>query len=195
MRWLKGLISLLLVVVAAGVVLSTALSDHSDDYGQVSLPSGGVLQLPKGSVTIFFNQLGDNSDPIQQSSVPISFQVVPAGGGPALPLQAVDSQTPAAGVERSASVGELGAIAKLNIPTAGAYVISGTTSAAPGTSFLKFGTNAGAALAHRWKLLAGLIGAALLLMLIPVPKGRRHWEDEHQTPTGWSSDSRAPYAG
>jgi hypothetical protein len=195
MRWLKGLISVGLIFAAVAVVLSTVLSDHSDDYGQVSLPQGGVVELPKGTVTVFFAQLGPNSDPIQQQTVPVDFQVTPAGGGPAVPLTAVNGQTPAAGVERSETVGELGAIAKLKIPAAGGYMVSGSTDLPAGTSFLKFGTNAGAALASRWKLLAGLLGAAILLALIPMPRGPRHWEDERNTPTGWSSDPRAPYAG
>jgi hypothetical protein len=195
MRWLKGMISLVLVVAAVAVVLTTVLSDHSDDYGQVSLPSGGVVELPKGTVTVFFTQIGESSDPIQQLNGPLSFAVVPAGGGQPIPMHAVNSQTPAAGTERSETVGELGAIAKLDVPASGAYMVSGSSSAAAGTSFLKFGTNAGDALAHRWKLLAGLLGAALLLMLIPVPKGPRRWEDETQAPTGWSSNPRAPYAG
>src|SRR2546430_62158 len=80
MRWLKNTIFILLLLAAAGVVLVTALSDHSDDYGQVSLPQGGVVELPKGTVTVYFSQLGDNSDPVKQLSGPLSFQVVPAGG-------------------------------------------------------------------------------------------------------------------
>jgi hypothetical protein len=192
MRWLKGLIPVVLILTAVGVVLSTVLSDHSDDYGKVALPQGGVVELPKGKVVVYLKQLG--SDPIQQNSTPLTVQVVPVGGGSPVPVTSADGKLPEASVERSETVGELGAVAKLNVPVAGAYMVSGSTSAAPGTSFLKFGTNAGAALAHKWQLLAGLVGAALLLMIIPIPKGPRRWEDEGDAP-GWSSSPRAPYAG
>ena len=73
--------------------------------------------------------------------------------------------------------------------------MSGSGDLPVGTSFLKFGTNAGAAVVDRWRLLAGLIGAALLISLIPVPRGGSRWDDETEAPTGWSSDPRAPYAG
>jgi hypothetical protein len=194
MRWLKSMISVLLVIAAAAVVLVTALSDHSDDYGQVPLPEGGVLQLPEGTVTVFYSQLGDSSDPIQQLSVPLSIQVTPVSGGAAVPVTSANDKTPEVATQRSETVGELGAVAKLHIPTAGAYMVSGTTNLASGSSFLKLGTNAGTAVVNKWHLLAGLLIAAFLLAIIPVPKGPRRW-DQGDAPKGWSSDPRAPYAG
>ena len=68
-------------------------------------------------------------------------------------------------------------MAKLDVPSAGSYVVSAGGAAAPGTSSLEFGTNAGSALAKRWRLLAGLLGAAILVALIPVPRSKRRWED------------------
>jgi hypothetical protein len=195
MRWLKHIISVAMVIVAAGIALSTALSDHSDDYGRVSLPQGGVLELPKGTVTVFYNQLGEGSDPIRQLDTPLTIQAAPVGGGPAVPVVPVNGETPVAAVSRSETIGELGAVAKLRVPASGAYMVSGTTDLPAGTSLLKVGTNAGAALISRWKLLAGLLIGAFLIVLIPVPRHARRWEDERDAPTGWSSDPRAPYAG
>ena len=195
MRWLKGLIPVVLILVAVGVALSTGLSDHSDDYGQVSLPQGGVVELPKGKVTVFYHQVGDTSDPIQQTSTPLTIQAVPVGGGNPVPVYSTDGKTPEDSVQRSETIGELGAVAKLDVPAAGAYMVSGTTELPAGASYLKLGTNAGDALVHKWRLFAGLLIGAFLISLIPVPRGPRHWEDERDAPTGWSSDPRSPYAG
>jgi hypothetical protein len=195
MRWLKHTISVLLLLVAVGVVLATVFSDHSDDYGQVTLPQGGTVHLPKGKVTVFYRQLGDNSDPIKQIGGGIAFRVAPARGGPPIAMTMDNGQTSGVAVTRSETIGELGAIAKLDVPASGDYLVSGSTNLAPGTSFLEFGTNAGSAVLQRWKLLAGLLLGALLLAIIPVPRSGRHWEDPGGEPTGWSSDPRAPYAG
>jgi hypothetical protein len=193
-RWLKHILVVGLLVAAAAVALATALSDHSDDYGQVSLPQGGVVHLPDGKVTVFYSQLGDNSD-IAPATTPFTFQVVPVAGGTPVPVSSQGDAPTASSVERSETPGELGAVAKLDVPISGDYMVSGSTSLPAGSSFLKFGINAGTALAHRWHLLAGLIIGAILLALIPMPKQRRRWEDDGDAPTGWSSDPRAPYAG
>jgi hypothetical protein len=194
MRWFKHTISVLLLVSAAGVALATGLSNHNDDYGQVPLPQGGVVELPKGTTTVFFHELGDGSDPIRQLSTPLTFQVVPVGGGPAVVMRAVTGETPGTAVNRSETIGELGAVAKLEVPATGSYVVSGNSGLTPGSSFLEFGTNPGTAVLDRWKLLAGLVLGAILISFIPTPKPRRRWEEEHG-PSGWSSDPRAPYAG
>jgi hypothetical protein len=193
MRWLKHTTSVLLVLAAAAIVLSTALSDHSDDYGQVPLPQGGMVNLPKGETTVFYTVLGDNSDPIKQVA-PLGFQVAPVRGGPPLTMSSTDGGSTDVTVTRSETIGELGAVAKLDVPSAGDYSVSGTTNLPPGTSFLEFGTNSATAVLHKWRLLAGLLLAAFLIGFIPTPRPRRHWEDEHG-PSGWSSDPRAPYAG
>src|SRR5262245_35593622 len=90
MRWLKPLISIGLVVAAGAVALSTGLSNHEDDYGQVPIPPGGTLELPKGSVTIFFHELGDQTQ-LRQVDAPLAFQVVPVSGGPAVSLNSANA--------------------------------------------------------------------------------------------------------
>jgi hypothetical protein len=195
MRWLKHTVSVLLLVAAAAVALATALSDHSDDYGQVPLPQGGLVHLPKGKVTVFYDQPGNGSDPAQQGSGQFGFQVIPAGGGSPVPVASGRGAESADAVQQSEAIGELGAVAKLDVPSSGDYVVSASSNLQSGSSFLTFGTNAGAALLQRWHLLAGLVIAAILLALIPVPRPRKRWEDEGGTPSGWSSDPRAPYAG
>jgi hypothetical protein len=193
MHWLKHTISLVLLLVAAGLVLATAFSDHADDYGQVSLPQGGTVHLPKGKVTVYF-RLSDGSSEIPGNTAGFAFQVTPANGGAPIAAALANGQTSDVAVTRSETIGEVGSIAKLDVPSAGDYVVTGSTDLAPAASYLEFGTNAGTALLHRWKLLAGLLLGALLLALIPVPRSSRHWNAEDE-PTGWSSDPRAPYAG
>jgi hypothetical protein len=195
MRWLKHTASVLLLVAAAAVALSTALSDHSDDYGRVPLPQGGMVHLPKGKVTVFYSQVGDGSDAAAQATGQFGFQVVPAGGGSPVPASSGSGAESTDAVQRSETIGELGAVAKLDVPSTGDYVVSASSNLAPGSSSLEFGTNAGSALLQRWHLLAGLVIAAILIALIPTPRPRRRWEDEGGAPSGWSSDSRAPYAG
>ena len=100
-----------------------------------------------------------------------------------------------AATQRSETIGELGAVAKFEVPVAGAYTVKGSGDLPVGSASLEFGTNAGAAIADKWRLLAGLVGAAMLVTLIPVPRGRKYWGDEDEAPRGWSSDPRQPYAG
>ena len=195
MRWLKNIVSLLLLLAAVGVALATAFSDHSDDYGQVPLPQGGIVHLPEGKVVVYFSQLGDGANPTEQRNVPLGFQVVSATDGTPVAVSAGGGPQAPSSVERSETVGELGAVAKLDVPSAGDYAVSGSTTLPAGSAFLKFGTNAGAAVLDRWHLLAGLVIGAILLALMPMPRPRRRWEDDSDAPTGWSSDSRAPYAG
>jgi hypothetical protein len=194
MRWLKHTISLLLLLAAVGVVLATAFSDHSDDYGKVTFPQGGTVHLPEGKVTVFYRAL-DGSSELDHNTGGLAFQVTPARGGAPVAVALANGETSGVAVTRSETIGELGAIAKLDIPTAGDYVVSGTTDYAPGASFLEFGTNAGTAVLQRRKLLVGLVLGAILVALIPVPRSGRRWEDPADEATGWSSDPRAPYAG
>jgi hypothetical protein len=195
MRWLRSIVCVGLLVTAAGIALVTGLSDHSDDYGEVPMPQGGVVQLPEGKVTVFLNQLSTSSDQIRQVDTPFGFQVIPVGGGAPVPVSSQDNAPAAEAVTRSETIGELGAVAKLDVPAAGDYQVNGSGEFPAGSSFLDFGTNAGNALAKKWKLLVGLVVAAFVIGLLPMPRRRRRWEDEGGTPVGWSDDPRAPYAG
>jgi hypothetical protein len=193
-RWVRNLVSLGMIVAAAAIALATGLSDHSGDYGQVPLPQGGIVHLPEGKVTVYFSQLG-NTDPIRQVTTPFGFEVTPVGGGATVSGTSQDDAPTADGVTRSETIGELGAISKLDVPRTGDYQVTASGQFAPGSTSLTFGTNAGAALAKRWKLLVGLIVGAVLIALIPTPRTRKRWEDDSGAPVGWSDDPRAPYAG
>ena len=193
MRWLKHTVSILLLVAAAAVALATGLSNHSDDYGRVPLPQGGMVHLPEGKVTVFYSQLGNSSDPAHQDGQ-FGFQVAPAGGGNPIPVSSGVDTTSADAVQSSETIGDLGAVAKLDVPNSGDYVVSASSNLAPGSSSLEFGTNAASALLQRWHLLVGLVIAAILITLIPTPRPKRRWDDEGGA-SGWSSDPRAPYAG
>jgi len=190
MRWLKHTISVVLLLVAVGIVLSTALSDHSGDYGRVSLPQTGTVHLPKGKVTAYYRVRGD-AIPAGQTGG-LTFAVTPAHGGPPIAMALANGETSGVAVTRSETIGELGAVAKLDVPATGDYLVSGTTDLPPGAAHLDFGTNAGTAILERWKLLAGLVLGSFLLTLIPVPRSGRHWQDGAGEPH-WSSDPRAPY--
>jgi hypothetical protein len=191
MRRLKTLISFGLLVAAVAVALGTAFSDHSSDYGQVTVPGSATVHLPKGKVTVFYRQDGENTDP-RDGSGGLAFQVTPADGGEPIAVALENGDTSGVAVTRSETIGELGSIAKLTVPNAGDYVVRASNGLPQGTSDLEFGESTGEAMAARWKLLAVLVGAALLLALIPVP--RRRWGDSPGETT-WSSDPRAPYAG
>jgi hypothetical protein len=194
MRWIKHTVSLLLLVGAVAVALGTAFSDHSDDYGDVPLPQGGVVHLPEGKVIVFYGQAGGTGAD-GGATVPFTFQVTPAGGGTPVPVSS-EGGTEVANADRgSETIGELGAVARLDVPSAGSYVVGASGGLAPGTTSLEFGTNAGDAVLHRWRLLAGLVIAAILVGLIPVPRSKRRWKDDSGPSSGWSSDPRAPYAG
>jgi hypothetical protein len=191
MRWLKHCLSVLLLVAFAGIVLATLFSDHSDDYGRVSLPQGGTVHLPKGKVTLYEGVNANTSD-LDRTTPGVTFQVTPAGGGQPIGMSLDQGQGSELQVTRSETIGELGAIGKLDLPAAGDYLVSGGSDFPGGTASLEFGTNAGQALLDRWKLLVGLLVAAFVLTLIPVPRSGRRLERDSG---GWSSDPRAPYAG
>lgn len=186
MSWLKHVLTLGLLLAAAVVAVATAFSSHSDDYGKVALPSGGVVHLPNGTVTVFQKE-GDGT---------AGFQVVPVAGGDPIPMKSAGSTIAANGVQRSEVVGEHGAVAKLDVPGDGDYRVVATSEFPAASASLEFGTNAATALAAKWKLLAGLVIAAFLIALIPTPRHRRYGDDGSGASTALSSSPpRAPYAG
>ena len=195
MRWLKHILVVGLLAAAAIVALATVFSDHSADYGQVSLPADANVHLPKGTVTVYLS-----SDATQPGTSGLAFQVIPAAGGAALPMSSPGGSVSADGTQRSEVIGEHGAIAKLDVPGAGEYRVVASSDLPQGTSSLKFGTTAPTAVAAKWKLLAGLVVAALLIALVPVPRHKKRWKDDPETPgaagtpNDWSTP-RAPYAG
>ena len=196
MRWLKHTLSTFLLIAAVAVAIATALSEHSDDYGAVALPQGGAVELPAKTVTVFYEEPGTGANSIHEPRGLGAFRVTPAGGGEPLPIRATgsDASESEVTVQRSETIGELGAVAKIDVPEEGFYVVTGRLTQPGATSSLTFGTSAGAAVIDRWRLLAGLVGGAFLLTLIPVPKPGRRWPEEN-APVGWSDDPRAPYAG
>jgi hypothetical protein len=201
MRWLKNTLFTGLLIAAAVVTVATLFSDHSAEYGQVGLPAGGTVHLPKGTVTVYYATSGEAPDGAAPGTQGLAFQVIPAAGGDALPMSSAGGSISAEGTQRSEVIGEHGAIGKVDVPSAGEYRVAVNSDLQPGTSSLKFGTTAATALAAKWKLLAALVGAAFLLALIPTPRRRRRSHDDPETPgpsgtpTDWSSTPRAPYAG
>jgi hypothetical protein len=195
MRWLKQITPALLVLAAIGVALATVLTDHSSDYGQVSLPEGGTVELPEGTVIVFYDELGSSTQATRKLSAPLDFKVAPAGGGAALPEKpTADNGTGEFQTTRSEDIGQLGSVAEVEVPSSGNYVVSGSSGRSAGSSYLTFGTTAFNAVVRKWHTLAALVGAAILVMLLPTPR-RRHRYDDAPGAAGWSSDPRSPYAG
>jgi hypothetical protein len=188
MHAVKRIVPVLLVLAVIAVVLVTLLSDHESEYGSVPLPAGGTVELPEGSVQVFFDEAGGGDEP--ELAAPLSFQVAPAGGGPPVELEATaKGSNSEVQFRRSEEISTQGSVAKLEIPEQGDYAVSGGQNAAAGSS-LTFGTSPFGAVAERWQLLAGLLGAAVLIALIPLDRRRSSGAD----PAGWSSDPRPPYA-
>jgi hypothetical protein len=190
-HWIKRVVPTLLVVAALAVALVTLFTNHEADYGTVPMPEGGSVDLPKGTVKVFYDDAL-----AQQASTnlatPLSFEVVPAGGGAPVPLEpTAKSGTSETQVQRSEDVTSLGSVAKLDVPAEGTYLVRVSSAGAVGSS-LNFGTDPLTAVVRRWQLFAILFGLAVLIVLIPAP-GR--WSRGREEEAGWSSDPRAPYAG
>src|SRR3954454_15414172 len=124
MRWLKRTISALMALTAVGIILAVGFSDHSDDYGRISLPQGGAVHLPEGEVTVFDRFQGDPSE-YEQNTAGLSFQVAPVGGGPPLAATLENGEVSETQVQRTEAIGEFGSLAKLEVPSAGDYEVTG----------------------------------------------------------------------
>jgi hypothetical protein len=193
MRWIKQITVPLLVLAAFAVALATVFSNHDADYGTVTLPEGGLVELPSGTVKVFYKEEDQPRNPIADLAAPISFEVTPAGGGaPLEETPTAKSGTAEFETERSADIGSPGSVADIEVPAEGTYLVSGSSGQPVGASRLTFGTDPLGAVTRRWKLLAGLLIAAVLVALVPLPRRRPH--DEAAGPSGWSSDPTAPYA-
>jgi hypothetical protein len=193
MRWIKHITVPLLVLAAFAVALATVFTDHAADYGTVSLPQGGVIELPSGTVKVFYKEGDDPPAPTTQLAAPLSFDVTPVGGGaPLEETPTTNSGSAEFETERSADVGSPGSVADLEVPAEGSYLVRGSSGQPVGASSLTFGTDPLGAVVRRWKLLAGLLIGAFLVTLVPLPRRRPH--DETAGPSGWSSDPTAPYA-
>ena len=188
--WLKRFVPTLLILAAFAVALVTLLTNHESDYGSVPTPAGGSVELPKGTVKVFYEDASAAAEN-PRLAAPISFEVVPAGGRDPLPLEPTAKDgTSETQVQRSEDIASRGSIAKLDVPAEGTYVVRVRSAGAVGAP-LDFGTDPFTAVAHRWKLFAVLFGLAVLLMIIPM-HGR--WGRGREEDTGWSSDARSPYA-
>ena len=175
MQWLKRIVPKLMVVAAFAVVIVALVSDHTAQYGAVPLPQGGVVQLPAGTVKVFVDEPQQPGDPRELSSV-LAFDVTPVGGGAALPKDATVETNNEQLSKRSEAIGSKGAVATLDVPTAGAYRIRGGFAQATAGASLSFGTDAFMAVLDKWKLWGGLLVAAFLISLIPVPKRDTSYE-------------------
>jgi hypothetical protein len=189
MRRLKQLAPTVLVLAALAVAGVTLLTDHKSDFGTVPMPAGGSVDLPKGSVEVYYED-PPGQEQSNKLTDPVSFEVTPSGGGAPVAIEPTAKDgTSETQVQRSEDITSLGSIAKLDVPEAGTYFVrvsSGTAGAS-----LDFGMDRFGAVAGRWELYAVLVGAALLIMLLPTSRRRGGGEEEELS---WSSDARTPYA-
>jgi hypothetical protein len=183
-RSLKKLLPPALVLAAFAVAIATLLTDHSDAYGTVALPAGGALELPEGQATVFVEEPG-SIDGSNELSLPLRFEVYPAGGGAPLPKEATGKEsTSTVFNKRSQEMGEAGSVAEVDVPAAGTYLVSGRFGKdgpldASVPVELEFGDDPFSALARKSTLLAILLGGAILIWLLPMPRYRQqHWQDE-----------------
>ena len=182
MRWLKKIAPPLLVLAAAIVALATLFTDHSAQYGRAVLPPGGTMTLPEGTVRVFVE--GASDDGFQRRlTAPLRFRVRPVGGGEPLPARPTSSDgNSETATSRSQEFGGSGSVAKLEVPSAGGYTVSGQLGNGRVPVTLTFGTNPFSALVDKWHLWGGLLAAALLISILRMPS--RHSEREEIAPAG-----------
>ena len=175
MQWLQRLLPKLLVIGAIGVVLVALFSDHKTEYGSVTLPRGGVVTLPEGTVNVFVDEnpaAGAEEDGSHDLPSSLNAEAVPVSGGEALVMEpAADSGTVGELASRSEAIGSRGTVATVEVPQSGAYRISGSM-ADDSSVEIGFGLNAFRAVGQEWKLIAGLLAGAFLISLIRLPKRR-----------------------
>lgn len=148
--------SRLAILAAVIVAVFTLAADHRSDFGEVSLPGAGLVELPSGGVDVYYEEppLGTTG-----SIVPggVTFRVQPISGG---------SVISARGRVRAITVGDTGAITEIDVPTAGAYRATGRVETSQAGATLTFGQDASAAMARKADLWIGLIGGALVAALL-----------------------------
>lgn len=191
MQWLKRVVPKLLVVAALAVVIGTLFSGHDSEYGTVTLPKGGVVALPEGTTKVFIDE-GSAQKGGHRLSSPLRFEVTPLNGGAALTKDpATNEGSGEAQVERSEGIASKGAVASVEVPSAGDYRISGgLESNTPAT--LTFGTDAFMAVVGKWKLCGGLLAAAFLFSLIPVPKRESSADFDLRSSSGSATSTYQP---
>ena len=193
MQWLQRLLPKLLVLGAIGVIAVALFSDKKAEYGSVTLPRGGDVTLPEGTVNVFVDEdttVGAVEDGDHNLPDVLSFAAVPVSGGDAVtPEPATDSGGPGEVTQRSEGIGARGTVATLDVPEHGDYRIAGSMGDSPAE--LTFGLTAFRSVAHEWKLIAGLLVGALLISMVRVPKRSRGEDVE------FAAEPRpvAPYRG
>jgi len=174
MRGLTKLASRLLLLAAFVAVFVIAITDHSDDYGRITVAqASGTVTLPKGTVKIFFDEGAEaGGGTNRRLHAPLGVKVVPAAGGPALALLRTTPGAEGAVTERSSELGATGSLAELEVPIAGDYLVAVSGSPATGGA-ITFGADRFTAIGRSWKLWCGLLAGGLLLAIVPVPRRRR----------------------
>lgn len=197
MQWLKRIVPPLLVLGAAGVVIATLFSSHADSRGSVPLPQGGEVYLPSGKTTIFAEPRTPEETDTNHVTSPFALRVVPATGGDPLPIDPIsDDDSPNQLFHRSQEIGQRGAVATIDAPASGRYVVTGSFDDEQSGS-VNFGLTSFGAVKDEWKLIGGLLLAAFLISIVPVPKRGPGWERDEggSGPGDYKPPRFSPYEG
>jgi hypothetical protein len=199
MQWLQRVIPPVLVLAAVAVLLATVVSSHKTEYGSAPIPGGGVVHLPKGTTTVFVDDEnvagGGEAEHLAGTLV---FELIPVGGGDPLPEESSTSGGSAEGYyDRSEGILTRGAVAKVEVPATGDYRVTGDFKEPVQGATIDFGLTAFGAVADKWKILAGLLGAAFLITLLPTPRRRAHYESDSEAEqgAGYQTPRVNPYNG
>jgi hypothetical protein len=181
MQFLQRILPPILVIAAVAVLLATFFSDHKSDYGSITLPQGGVVDLPEGKSTIYAGEIAINptADPTQVTGTSV-FTIAPVdGGAPAKLLPPEGDETSIA--QSTEALTNRGALASVDAPKAGEYEVSGGIGNIASIEFT-FGRSSFAAVVDRWMLWGGLLLAAIVIALLPKPRHRPSGE-------GWQREN------
>ena len=170
-RWVAG------VCAAGGFALALALfiavavsgSDAADEYGRISVPGSGALELPEGDVALFYEERVTLSE---NESLPVP---------PGLRVRARREQTIESENTTNNAINldgrSLREFAKLEVPAAGSYRVSVRADASGGNSpSVTFGKGLGASMAGAGVKAGIAAGAGLALGLLLLLAGRIGYE-------------------
>jgi hypothetical protein len=181
-------LSLVGTFVAAFVLVMVGLiggASDTDRYGRVPIPGRGTLELPAGTVSVFYEVPGNS----KVSAPPgLGYSVTPSGGGPPLETR------PGGGGERVTEGGTTRVgYSKVEVEAAGSYAVASSLQggASPGAA-LAFGDSLGGEILDQLKkALWGLAGLALAAVVALATLARRSLIGRDEQVTLPPEDERA----
>lgn len=177
-----AVVSFIATVAAFFVLLFAGAVDglgESAKYGRVTLPGSGIVKLPAGEVSVFYEEHSHAKD--LETPKGFTYSVVPAAGGPPVPERGFgffNEQVTSGGTARTR-------YGRIDVPAAGAYLVrGGFTGGAGPEPAITFGDSFTSRIFDRVKWAGlGLIGLGLagLLAIGTFLRRRLVPEDERVT--------------